>query len=76
MTAVAPAVVECKGIWLGWSGLHDLQPDEKIPGPMEGDQSPGAALTSDQVQASCISLTVYCLLIFIHCHKYNIPGVP
>lgn len=36
VTAVAPVVVECRGTWIGWSGLHDVGPDTPIP---EADRS-------------------------------------
>lgn len=49
VTAVAPVVIECKGLWIGWSGLHDLIPGETIPEADQLDQAPTAGLTSKQV---------------------------
>lgn len=49
MTAVAPVVIDCKGIWIGWSGLYDLAPDEVIPEADPNDQAPTSGLTSSQV---------------------------
>lgn len=49
VTAVAPVVIDCKGLWIGWSGLHDLRKDEKIPEANPSDKAPTAGLLSDQV---------------------------
>lgn len=57
MTAVAPAVVACNGLWIGWTGLHDLQESEKIPEADENDQSSAASLSSEQVQVCKYSFT-------------------
>lgn len=49
MTAVAPVVIECKGLWIGWSGLYDLKKTERIPEANPDDKAPTAGLLSDQV---------------------------
>uniref|UniRef100_A0A0A9WQ86 Alpha,alpha-trehalose-phosphate synthase [UDP-forming] A n=2 Tax=Lygus hesperus TaxID=30085 RepID=A0A0A9WQ86_LYGHE len=49
VTAVAPVVVECKGLWIGWSGMYDLDPNTKIPEADPGDKAPTAGLSSDQI---------------------------
>lgn len=49
VTAVAPVVIDCKGLWIGWSGLHDLGKDEKIPEANPDDLAPTAGLLSEQV---------------------------
>lgn len=49
VTAVAPVVIDCKGIWIGWSGLHDLGPDEVIPEADPNDNAPTSGLKSSQV---------------------------
>lgn len=51
VTAVAPVVVECKGTWIGWSGLFDLKPDDPIPESDPEDKAPTAGLKSSQVRA-------------------------
>lgn len=59
MTAVAPVVIDCKGIWIGWSGLHDLQPDEIIPEADPMDKAPTSGLTSSQVINRSNNLEIY-----------------
>ncbi|XP_054266251.1 uncharacterized protein LOC128988709 isoform X4 [Macrosteles quadrilineatus] len=49
VTAVAPVVIECKGLWIGWSGLYDLGKDEKIPEANPNDKAPTAGLLSEQI---------------------------
>lgn len=49
VTAVAPVVIECKGLWIGWSGIHDLTLEDKIPEADPSDKAPTAGLLSDQV---------------------------
>lgn len=51
VTAVAPVVVECKGTWIGWSGLFDLKPNDPIPESDPEDNAPTAGLKSNQVGA-------------------------
>ena len=49
MTAVAPVVIDCDGIWVGWTGLHDFNPViEKIPESDSDDRAPTAGLLSRQ----------------------------
>ncbi|XP_046407165.1 alpha,alpha-trehalose-phosphate synthase [UDP-forming]-like [Ischnura elegans] len=51
VTAVAPVVIDCKGLWVGWSGVHDMSPWEPIPESDPGDKAPTAGLSSSQVLA-------------------------
>ena len=48
MTAVAPVVVKCRGLWVGWPGLFLDDPLEPIP-EAEDDSSAAAGLLSNQV---------------------------
>lgn len=50
VTAVAPVVVECRGLWIGWSGMHDLDPNTPIPEADPEDKAPTAGLLSSQVK--------------------------
>lgn len=49
VTAVAPVVVEQKGIWIGWPGMHFDNADEAIPEPDRDNTGPTAGLSSKQV---------------------------
>jgi len=52
VTAVAPVVARCNGLWVGWPGIF-LEPGEKepaIPESKEGKCTPTAGLLSKQVQ--------------------------
>jgi len=51
VTAVAPVVVDCGGLWIGWSGLHTEEPLESIPESDPDDKAPTAGLLSKQVIA-------------------------
>jgi hypothetical protein len=60
VTAVAPVVAQCKGLWVGWPGIF-LESGEKepiIPESEDGNCTPTAGLLSKQVQliykAKCI----------------------
>ena len=49
VTAVAPVVIDCDGLWVGWTGLHDFNPAiEKIPESDADDRAPTAGLQSRQ----------------------------
>lgn len=50
VTAVAPVVIACKGLWIGWSGLHDLKPGTPIPEADPDDHAPTSGLLSSQVR--------------------------
>ena len=42
-------VIDCDGIWVGWHGLQDFNPDiEKIPESEPNDKAPTAGLLSRQ----------------------------
>jgi len=56
VTAVAPVVVECNGLWIGWTGLFDLKHDDLIPESDPEDRAPTAGLKSSQV-----NIILYCL---------------
>lgn len=49
MTAVAPVVVRCKGIWVGWPGIHLTDPNERIPESDPKDKTPTSGLLSEKV---------------------------
>lgn len=49
VTAVAPVVVECRGLWIGWSGMYDLEPGTPLPEADPTDKAPTAGLLSEQV---------------------------
>ncbi|XP_014261998.1 alpha,alpha-trehalose-phosphate synthase [UDP-forming]-like [Cimex lectularius] len=49
VTAVAPVVIECKGLWIGWSGIHDMDADEAIPEADPEDKAPTSGLLSSQI---------------------------
>ena len=59
VTAVAPVVVDCGGLWIGWSGLHTEEPLESIPESDPDDKAPTAGLLSKQVQEHEASLFKY-----------------
>jgi trehalose 6-phosphate synthase/phosphatase len=49
VTAVAPVVVQTKGIWVGWPGhLDDI--NEAIPESDPNDKTPTAGLLSENVR--------------------------
>ena len=55
MTAVAPVVVQCKGIWVGWIGIYseDIQGGEiEIPKSDPDDKTPTAGMEPQQVNNS------------------------
>ena len=42
-------VIDCDGLWVGWTGLHDFNPAiEKIPESDADDRAPTAGLLSRQ----------------------------
>lgn len=56
VTAVAPVVVEQKGIWIGWPGMHFEDVEEPIPGPDLSNTGPTAGLATDQVSSQTVGL--------------------
>lgn len=56
VTAVAPVVIECKGLWIGWSGIHDLTLEDKIPEADPDDKAPTAGLLSEQVSDTYLEM--------------------
>ena len=49
VTAVAPVVIDCQGLWVGWTGLDDFNPKfEEIPESEADDKAPTAGLLSKQ----------------------------
>ena len=49
VTAVAPVVIDCQGLWVGWTGLDDFNPKiERIPESEVDDKAPTAGLLSKQ----------------------------
>lgn len=67
MTAVAPVVIQAKGIWVGWPGLLD-DINEPIPESDPNDKTPTAGLLSEKVRnpslPSDCSQTLYILQVF------------
>ena len=50
VTAVAPVVVDCQGLWVGWTGLADYSPlTDNIPESSPGDMAPTAGLRSANI---------------------------
>ena len=50
VTAVAPVVVECAGLWVGWPGLADYCPaTDSIPESCPGDLTPTSGLRSANI---------------------------
>lgn len=49
VTAVAPVVVQGRGLWVGWPGVQLDDPNEPIPESDPSDCNPTAGLKSDQV---------------------------
>ena len=51
MTAVAPVVIDCKGLWVGWTGLDDFDETiDIIPESDPADKAPTAGLLSNQAR--------------------------
>ena len=40
MTAVAPVVIDCQGVWVGWTGISDFSESDSIPESPPDDPSP------------------------------------
>lgn len=55
VTAVSPVVIECEGVWVGWTGLADYQPHEPIPESQPDDTRPTAGLKAKQIVPVIIS---------------------
>ncbi|CAG0890921.1 unnamed protein product [Darwinula stevensoni] len=49
VTAVAPVVIQCGGLWVGWPGIHMDDPSQHVPESDPEDNGPSAGLRSDQV---------------------------
>ena len=51
VTAVAPVVIDCKGLWVGWTGLDDFDETiDVIPESDPTDKAPTAGLLSNQAR--------------------------
>ena len=49
VTAVAPVVIDCEGLWVGWTGLDNFNcAIERIPESEPDDRAPTAGLKSTQ----------------------------
>ena len=49
VTAVAPVVINCNGIWVGWTGMDDFDESvDEIPESEPDDLTPTAGLKSSQ----------------------------
>lgn len=49
VTAVAPVVVQGRGLWVGWPGVQLDDPNQPIPEPDPSDFNPTSGLKSSQV---------------------------
>merc|ERR1719341_2340379 len=49
VTAVAPVVIECDGLWVGWTGLQDYSQEDVIPESSPDDLAPTAGLKSRNI---------------------------
>ncbi|XP_063240546.1 uncharacterized protein LOC134541223 [Bacillus rossius redtenbacheri] len=49
VTAVAPVVIQSKGLWVGWPGIHLEDESVAIPESEPGDTTPTAGLKSEKV---------------------------
>jgi len=49
VTAVAPVVIECDGLWVGWTGLQDYSSEDNIPESSKDDLAPTAGLKSRNI---------------------------
>ena len=64
VTAVAPVVIDCKGQWIGWTGLDDFnEVVDTIPESDPDDKAPTAGLLSKQVILQYCSLPTLCFSI-------------
>ena len=60
MTAVAPVVIDCQGLWVGWTGLDDYNPAiEKIPESEPDDRAPTAGLLSKQAVPVAVERSLF-----------------
>lgn len=59
VTAVAPVVINCNGIWVGWPGIHLDDPNEPIPESVPGDITPTAGLKSNRVVAVTVDPSTF-----------------
>jgi len=59
VTAVAPLVIKCDGIWVGWPGIQLSSQNEPIPESNPNDQSPTAGLKSSQVEAILVEPSLF-----------------
>jgi len=50
VTAVAPVVIDCKGVWVGWTGISDFSSQDSIPESTPEDPSPTSGLRSSQTR--------------------------
>jgi len=50
VTAVSPVVIQCNGVWVGWTGLPDFSQADTMPESRPDDASPTAGLRSSQVR--------------------------
>uniref|UniRef100_V5G5Y4 Alpha,alpha-trehalose-phosphate synthase (UDP-forming) n=1 Tax=Anoplophora glabripennis TaxID=217634 RepID=V5G5Y4_ANOGL len=59
VTAVAPVVINCNGLWVGWPGIHLEDPNEPIPESDPSDITPTAGLKSEKVVAVQIDPAIF-----------------
>ena len=72
VTAVAPVVIDCKGQWIGWTGLDDFnEVVDTIPESDPEDKAPTAGLLSKQVIYDEIHFYSSFLIFYINGHIYK-----
>lgn len=68
---MAPVVVRCKGMWIGWPGIHLKDEKEPIPESDPNDHTPTAGLRSDKVKDSFFHDKAFKLCnLFVSIHNY------
>ena len=72
VTAVAPVVIDCKGQWIGWTGLDDFnEVVDTIPESDPEDKAPTAGLLSKQVFCNIVHFIIRCFSIVLYRITYN-----
>ncbi len=60
VTAVAPVIVDCGGIWVGWTGLDDFDDSrDSIPESSHDDRTPTAGLKSSQAMPVTVARELF-----------------
>jgi trehalose-6-phosphate synthase len=72
VTAVAPVVVQGRGLWVGWPGVQLDDPNEPIPESDPSDNNPTAGLKSDQVSKGRRVFFLICSFIPQHVYLHTV----